>query len=159
MTDRRTSETPQSSEIPGKSALPDPAVPAVPEVPADADSRPDVPIDFGLGYGQAAAKVREFPAGPGVYLMKDSLGRVIYVGKAKSLRSRAGSYFLKAAAEDRRTAELVRGYFVLESLGHPDLKGTGRPIEVLRVSAETSARSRLDVMLSRGLIPMVGRDR
>jgi class 3 adenylate cyclase/tetratricopeptide (TPR) repeat protein len=57
------------------------------------------------------------------------------------------------------TAELVRGYFVLESLGYPELKGAGRPIEVLRVSAETSARSRLDVMLSRGLIPMVGRDR
>jgi excinuclease ABC subunit C len=43
-----------------------------------------------------------------VYLMKDAAGRVIYVGKAKNLRSRAGSYFLKAAAEDRRTADLVR---------------------------------------------------
>ena len=40
--------------------------------------------------------------------MKDAAGRVIYVGKAKNLRSRAGSYFLKAAAEDRRTADLVR---------------------------------------------------
>jgi excinuclease ABC subunit C len=40
--------------------------------------------------------------------MKDSAGRVIYIGKAKNLRSRAASYFLKAAAEDRRTAELVR---------------------------------------------------
>ncbi|HTU26535.1 MAG TPA: excinuclease ABC subunit UvrC [Pirellulales bacterium] len=40
--------------------------------------------------------------------MKDSAGRVIYVGKAKNLRARASSYFLKAAAEERRTAELVR---------------------------------------------------
>ncbi len=56
----------------------------------------------------AAAKVRRFPQTPGVYLMKDAAGRVIYVGKAKNLRSRAGSYFLKAAAEERRTAELVR---------------------------------------------------
>ena len=56
----------------------------------------------------AAAKVREFPQTPGVYLMKDLAGRVIYVGKAVNLRSRAGSYFLKAAAEERRTAELVR---------------------------------------------------
>jgi len=55
----------------------------------------------------AAAKVRTFPQTPGVYLMKDAAGRVIYVGKAKNLRARAGSYFLKAAAEDRRTAELV----------------------------------------------------
>ena len=55
----------------------------------------------------AARKVREFPHTPGVYLMKDAVGRVIYVGKAKDLRSRAGSYFLKAAAEDQRTARLV----------------------------------------------------
>jgi len=56
----------------------------------------------------AAEKVRAFPHAPGVYLMKDAAGRVIYVGKAKDLRSRAGSYFLKAAAEDPRTARLVR---------------------------------------------------
>ncbi len=53
-------------------------------------------------------KVRSFPTTPGVYLMKDELGRVIYVGKAVNLRSRAGSYFTSAAASDRRTAELVR---------------------------------------------------
>jgi excinuclease ABC subunit C len=56
----------------------------------------------------AAEKVRSFPQTPGVYLMKDAAGRVIYIGKAKNLRSRAGSYFLKAAAEDPRTAKLVR---------------------------------------------------
>jgi excinuclease ABC subunit C len=56
-----------------------------------------------LGFLRAAEKVREFPQTPGVYLMKDSAGRVIYVGKAKNLRSRAGSYFLKAAAEEKRT--------------------------------------------------------
>ena len=55
----------------------------------------------------AAEKVRSFPQTPGVYLMKDAAGRVIYVGKAKNLRARAGSYFLKAAAEDSRTAKLV----------------------------------------------------
>ncbi len=59
-------------------------------------------------YSLAAEKARSFPQSPGVYLMKDAAGRVIYVGKAKNLRSRAGSYFLKAAAEDPRTATLVR---------------------------------------------------
>lgn len=53
-------------------------------------------------------KVKQFPALPGVYLMKDAEGRVIYVGKAKVLRSRAGHYFTKAAAEDARTCELVK---------------------------------------------------
>jgi excinuclease ABC subunit C len=61
-----------------------------------------------LNHGRAPAKVKEFPQTPGVYLFKDLAGRVIYVGKAKNLRARASSYFLKAAADDRRTAELVR---------------------------------------------------
>jgi excinuclease ABC subunit C len=52
-------------------------------------------------------KVRTFPTTPGVYLMKDGHGRVIYVGKAVNLRSRAGSYFTKAAEQERRTAGLV----------------------------------------------------
>lgn len=52
-------------------------------------------------------KVKTFPTTPGVYLMKDDRGRVIYVGKAINLRSRAGSYFLKQALLDRRTCDLV----------------------------------------------------
>src|SRR6056297_2757850 len=60
-----------------------------------------------LGFDHAAAKVKTFPQSPGVYLMKDAAGVVIYVGKAKNLRSRASSYFLKAAAEDQRTASWV----------------------------------------------------
>jgi excinuclease ABC subunit C len=55
-----------------------------------------------------AEKVKQFPTTPGVYLMKDAQGLVIYVGKAKNLRSRASHYFTQAAAEDRRTADLVR---------------------------------------------------
>jgi excinuclease ABC subunit C len=54
-----------------------------------------------------AEKVKQFPTTPGVYLMKDAGGRVIYVGKAKNLRNRAAHYFTQAAAEDRRTADLV----------------------------------------------------
>jgi excinuclease ABC subunit C len=63
-----------------------------------------------------AEKVKQFPTTPGVYLMKDAQGRVIYVGKAKNLRSRAGHYFTQAAAEDRRTADLVRAIADLDFL-------------------------------------------
>jgi excinuclease ABC subunit C len=55
-----------------------------------------------------AEKVKTFPPTPGVYLMKDAGGNVIYVGKAKSLRSRASHYFTKEAAENLRTHELVK---------------------------------------------------
>src|SRR3954470_3458456 len=52
-------------------------------------------------------KVRQFPSAPGVYLLKDAQGRVIYVGKAKNLRSRAGSYFQKTAADDPRIRDWI----------------------------------------------------
>lgn len=71
-----------------------------PEIPAAS-----LPHDAAVRlFHRAAEKVREFPTTSGVYLMKDSAGRVIYVGKAKNLRSRAGSYFNKQAFEERRTA-------------------------------------------------------
>ena len=54
-----------------------------------------------------AEKVKQFPTGPGIYLMKDARGRVIYVGKAKNLRSRASSYFHKTASGDRRICDWI----------------------------------------------------
>jgi excinuclease ABC subunit C len=76
--------------------------------PSSSDDFKSGELSTAPGMRRALARVREFPQAPGVYLMKDDAGRVIYVGKAKNLRARAGSYFLKAAAEDRRTADLVR---------------------------------------------------
>jgi len=42
------------------------------------------------------------PGGPGVYLMRDAAGTVLYVGKAKDLRARVGQYFGKSPADTRR---------------------------------------------------------
>ena len=39
--------------------------------------------------------VKDLPKTPGVYIMKDSSGQILYIGKAKSLRHRVASYFLK----------------------------------------------------------------
>ncbi len=52
-------------------------------------------------------KLANLPKSPGVYTFKDRNGKVIYVGKAKSLRSRVRSYFRESAPEHPRTAVLV----------------------------------------------------
>lgn len=53
------------------------------------------------------AKLSDLPTAPGVYLMKDVAGTVIYVGKAASLRSRVRSYFQSPDALAPRTLALV----------------------------------------------------
>jgi excinuclease ABC subunit C len=70
---------------------------------------PELPKTQAEFFARAAEKVHtKFPSAPGVYLFQDRAGRVIYIGKAKDLRSRVSSYFLAAAAEDQRTSHLVR---------------------------------------------------
>ena len=51
-------------------------------------------------------KLKEIPSSPGVYLHKNAAGKVIYIGKAKNLRSRVRSYF-RARPFDRKTDALV----------------------------------------------------
>src|SRR5579864_6546791 len=53
-------------------------------------------------------KIRTLPTQPGVYQYKNAEGEVIYVGKAKNLRSRVRSYFLLGRAEDAKTGTLLR---------------------------------------------------
>lgn len=56
---------------------------------------------------QLRAVLRGLPTKPGVYLMKNADGRVLYVGKADSLRSRVRSYFAARGPEDARIARMV----------------------------------------------------
>jgi excinuclease ABC subunit C len=53
-------------------------------------------------------KVSSLPTEPGVYLFKDVLGTIVYVGKARSLRQRVKSYFLENRSLDAKTGSLVR---------------------------------------------------
>ncbi len=52
-------------------------------------------------------KLDELPAAPGVYLMKDRQSKVVYVGKASSLRSRVRSYFDAGGGDDRHFIPLL----------------------------------------------------
>jgi excinuclease ABC subunit C len=53
-------------------------------------------------------KIRTLPTQPGVYLYKNAEGEVIYVGKAKNLRSRVRSYLLAASQANAKTGSLMR---------------------------------------------------
>src|ERR1700685_3776682 len=53
-------------------------------------------------------KIRTLPNRPGVYLYRNTQGDVIYVGKAKNLRSRVRSYLLGAAQANAKTGSLMR---------------------------------------------------
>jgi excinuclease ABC subunit C len=53
-------------------------------------------------------KYERVPPAPGVYIMKDDAGRIIYIGKARNLKKRLAAYFAGTGRRDRKTAVLVR---------------------------------------------------
>ncbi len=70
-------------------------------------------------------KVRRLPDGPGVYLMKDSLGRIIYVGKARSLKKRVSTYFHASRARTlhpkiRALVDLIEDFDTIEVKSEPE---------------------------------------
>jgi excinuclease ABC subunit C len=71
-------------------------------------------------------KVRRLPDTPGVYLMKDRLGRIIYVGKARSLKKRVSSYFQRGRAaaishpKIRALIDLIADFDTFEVRSEPE---------------------------------------
>ncbi len=76
-----------------------------------------------------AAQRRALPDQPGVYLFRDSRGRVIYVGKAKSVRKRVASHFSKAQVGGRGSS----------SPGHAEMVASVEQIECVVVATEADA--------------------
>lgn len=56
-------------------------------------------------------KASKLSLSPGVYLMKDSHGKIIYVGKAKALKNRVSNYFQRVETHEPKTAKLVENIY------------------------------------------------
>jgi excinuclease ABC subunit C len=75
--------------------------------------------------GSLAEQRRSLPDQPGVYLFRDAKGRVVYVGKAKSIRKRVASHFSKAQ--------------VPSSPGHAEMVASVEHVECVVVASEAEA--------------------
>jgi excinuclease ABC subunit C len=85
----------------------------------------EVLIDGGEAHGSLAEQRRALPDQPGVYLFRDGKGRVVYVGKANSVRKRVASHFSKAQ--------------VPSSPGHAEMVASVEQIECVVVASEAEA--------------------
>jgi excinuclease ABC subunit C len=88
-------------------------------------------------------KAALLPESPGVYLFKDTGGTVLYVGKARSLRSRVRSYFLESRWADAKTGSLVREIAELETI----LVGNEREALALEHNLIKQYRPKFNVVL------------
>jgi class 3 adenylate cyclase/predicted ATPase len=61
-------------------------------------------------------------------------------------------------AVSEATYRLIQGYFESQALGEQTLRGVAQPLNVYRVLGESGVHSRLDVAVTRGLTPLVGRE-
>jgi excinuclease ABC subunit C len=85
--------------------------------------------DSQLANGSLREQRRSLPDQPGVYLFRDGKGRVLYVGKANSVRKRVASHFSKAQAGGRGT----------NSPGHAEMVAAVEHIECVVVASEADA--------------------
>jgi hypothetical protein len=89
---------------------------------------PAAPLDLS-GYAFTAEDLRALPASPGVYRFLDRDGQVLYIGKARNLRSRVGSYFVPSA---RGTA---KGRAILDRVHRIAFDPVGSELEALLLEA------------------------
>ncbi|MCX5941709.1 MAG: excinuclease ABC subunit UvrC [Cyanobacteria bacterium] len=97
------------------------AVPPLPGEEATTSTRNPAARDLGTGSGplvqhpeRLKARLKELPAEPGCYLMRDGDDRILYIGKAKVLRQRVRSYFHNSPGHSPRISLMVRQVCDLE---------------------------------------------
>ena len=81
------------------------------------------------------------------------------LGETPNIAARLQSLAVpNTVAISEATYRLVQGYFDCEALGEQTLRGVAQPFQVYHVLQESGARGRLDVAVTRGLAPLVGRE-
>lgn len=94
-----------------------------------ADLYPDAtPVRF-ESFAFDAAFLSELPQEPGIYIMRDRDGRVIYVGKSVNLRDRVGTYFARRSERPEKTQR------ILERIWSVDVETVGSELEALLLEA------------------------
>jgi len=88
-------------------------------------------------------KAAQLPESPGVYLFKDAAEKILYVGKARNLRSRVRSYFLESRWIDAKTGSLAREIADLETI----VVGNEREALALENNLIKQYRPKFNVML------------
>ena len=99
---------------------------AAPRRPSERHARASTVADRSL--------LTDIPKLPGVYLMRNAQGQVIYVGKAKNLRDRVGSYFSQQLGYTRKMDGLI------ESLSSIDTEVVGSELEALLLESQLIRR-------------------
>jgi excinuclease ABC subunit C len=78
---------------------------------APAPRAPVEPVEPAFTPEELETRLASLPARPGCYIFRDRRGEVLYVGKAKSLRSRVRSYFQPGSSDDRAFLPFLRSAF------------------------------------------------
>ena len=82
-------------------------------------------------------------SGPGVYLMKDALGKIIYIGKARHLKKRLSSYFIKPVHKNMKTEVLIKKISTFETI----LTGAEKEALILEANLIKKHKPRYNVIL------------
>ena len=105
-------------------------------------------------------KANDLPLAPGVYLMMDKTGRVIYVGKAKKLKNRVSQYFQDSASHTAKTRNMVSQVDRFDTIFVTSGPGAGElPYQAAHAPLQHPAEGRQGVPLrppvQRGIPPLL----
>ncbi len=115
------------------------------------DGRGSAPIQVRIGIHTGLVVISE--------LGSSEKKEILALGETPNLAARIqGQAHPEEVVISAATYRLVEGLFTCEDRGQPELKGITTPLTLYRVVQESEARSRFEVVVRRGLTPLIGRE-